>query len=64
MVGIRRPDGDVHRPGAEVAEVEILRDVLGRAASFAILRVSAGALAAGFFFRARLRARRGDRKRH
>ncbi len=57
MVAHARPDGDVIVLGRDVAEVEILRDVLGRALSFAILPVAAGALAAGFFFARRASAR-------
>ncbi|MGO8740210.1 sensor histidine kinase [Rhodoblastus sp.] len=57
LVAHARPDGEVVVLGRNVAEVGILRDVLGRALSFAILPVAAAALAAGFFFARRAAAR-------
>lgn len=57
LVAHARLDGEVVVLGRNVAEVEILRHVLGRVLSFAILTVAAGALAAGLFFARRAAAR-------
>jgi signal transduction histidine kinase len=57
LVAHARSNGDVIVLGRGVAEVEILRGVLGRALSFAILPVAAAALAAGLFFARRAAAR-------
>jgi signal transduction histidine kinase len=57
LVAHARPDGEVVVLGRNVAEVEILRHVLGRVLSLAILPVAAGALAAGLFFARRAAAR-------
>lgn len=57
LVAHGRPDGEVVVLGRNVTEVEIMRSVLGRALSFAILPVAAGALAAGLFFARRAAAR-------
>ncbi|MCI4679393.1 HAMP domain-containing histidine kinase [Rhodoblastus acidophilus] len=60
MVARARLDGDVIVLGRSIAEVDLLRSILGRALSFAILPVAAGALAMGFFFARRTAARIKD----
>ncbi|MDI9848950.1 HAMP domain-containing sensor histidine kinase [Rhodoblastus sp. 17X3] len=59
MVARIRPDGGVIVLGRSLSEVAMLRRILGRALSFAILPIAAGALMAGFF----LARRSGERIR-